>query len=205
MTSQLLPNRPYKPPSPRPFRQPNNSLFLFYTASLFKRQNTYKHNTNMSSSAGLSNVGKGALYEAGDQRNEPRSVINERERYEEGQTHSHKNIDSSMYCLHNGVVGLVFGVWCWIGGLTRCTTEDDRSLANKLASQARSDEPGEQDRGYDPEAELSKRNPEAPVCTPYFPHAACSGLKSDVLTILGRAARKRTLQRSQGRPRPPGR
>lgn len=47
------------------------------------------------SSSGLSNVGKGAFYEAGDQRNEPRSVINERERYEEGQHQSHKNIDAS--------------------------------------------------------------------------------------------------------------
>ncbi|CAL5870792.1 uncharacterized protein PFLUO_LOCUS5032 [Penicillium psychrofluorescens] len=34
--------------------------------------------------AGQSSVGHAAFYEAGDQRNEPQSVINERERYKEG-------------------------------------------------------------------------------------------------------------------------
>ena len=57
--------------------------------------------------AGQSSVGHPAFYEAGDQRNEPQSVINERERYKEGQPHSHKNLDS----------------------------KDQRSIANKLASQ----------------------------------------------------------------------
>ncbi|KAJ5832534.1 hypothetical protein N7474_000845 [Penicillium riverlandense] len=34
--------------------------------------------------AGQSSVGHAAFYEAGDQRNEPQSVINERKRYKEG-------------------------------------------------------------------------------------------------------------------------
>lgn len=46
--------------------------------------------------AGQSNVGHAAFYEAGDQRNEPRSVQNERDRYKEGQHGSHQNLDTSM-------------------------------------------------------------------------------------------------------------
>lgn len=88
------------------------------------------------SGAGLSNVGHGAIYEAGDQRNVPQSEINERERYEEGQHRSHKNIDS----------------------------KDDRSIANKLAAQSqKTDSSKASGSGYDPEAELSKKNPEAPA------------------------------------------
>lgn len=49
------------------------------------------------SGAGLSSVGHAAIYEAGDQRNVPQSETNERERYEEGQHRSHKNIDSSTF------------------------------------------------------------------------------------------------------------
>lgn len=57
------------------------------------------------SGAGLSNVGHGAIYEAGDQRNVPQSEINERERYEEGQHRSHKNIDSSTFVIgHWGIM-----------------------------------------------------------------------------------------------------
>ncbi|EAW13163.1 uncharacterized protein ACLA_016090 [Aspergillus clavatus NRRL 1] len=59
------------------------------------------------SGAGQSSVGQPSIYEAGDQRNEPQSVINERERYNEGQRGSHKNLDS----------------------------KDERSIANKLAAQ----------------------------------------------------------------------
>ena len=49
-----------------------------------------------SSGAGQSSVGSRTLYEAGDQRNVPQSVINEQNRYAEGQKNSHKNLDSSM-------------------------------------------------------------------------------------------------------------
>lgn len=45
---------------------------------------------------GQSNVGQPSVYEAGDQRNQPQSVLNERERYHEGQKGSHRNLDSSM-------------------------------------------------------------------------------------------------------------
>ncbi|RHZ51946.1 hypothetical protein CDV55_102118 [Aspergillus turcosus] len=55
---------------------------------------------------GQSNVGQPSIYEAGDQRNEPQSVINERERYHEGPRKSHRDLDS----------------------------KDERSIANKLAS-----------------------------------------------------------------------
>jgi hypothetical protein len=45
--------------------------------------------------SGTSNVGTGAVYEAGDQRNPPQSEINNVERYKEGQPNSHKANDSS--------------------------------------------------------------------------------------------------------------
>lgn len=47
------------------------------------------------SSAGLSNVGHGAFYSDGDQRTAPRSEINERSKFEEGQHRSHGTNDSS--------------------------------------------------------------------------------------------------------------
>ncbi|KAF7170392.1 hypothetical protein CNMCM5623_002866 [Aspergillus felis] len=84
------------------------------------------------SGGGQSSVGQPSVYEAGDQRNEPQSVINERERYHEGQKGSHKNLDS----------------------------KDERSIANKLASAEK--HPNRNTR-YDPEAELSKKDPTAPA------------------------------------------
>ena len=45
--------------------------------------------------SGTSNVGGRGVYEAGDQRNVKDSEINERERYKEGQPHSHLPNDSS--------------------------------------------------------------------------------------------------------------
>jgi hypothetical protein len=47
------------------------------------------------SGGGQSSVGQPSVYEAGDQRNEPQSAINQRERYHEGQKGSHRNLDSS--------------------------------------------------------------------------------------------------------------
>ncbi|KZF19388.1 hypothetical protein L228DRAFT_263722 [Xylona heveae TC161] len=61
-------------------------------------------------SAGMSNVGGRGTYEAGDQRNAPASAIKTAERYEEGQVHSHSTLDS----------------------------KDERSIANKLASESKS-------------------------------------------------------------------
>lgn len=46
--------------------------------------------------AGQSNVGHDGFYEAGDQRNEPRSVLNERDRYKEGRHGCHQNLSTSM-------------------------------------------------------------------------------------------------------------
>lgn len=86
--------------------------------------------------AGQSSVGHPALYEAGDQRNEPQSVINERNRYKEGVTGSHKNLDS----------------------------KDQRSIANKLASQeSKPQSDHHHNNEFDPEAELSKQDPTKPV------------------------------------------
>ncbi|KAJ5489066.1 hypothetical protein N7539_003956 [Penicillium diatomitis] len=86
--------------------------------------------------AGMSSVGTNSLYEAGDQRNEPQSVINERERYTEGKENSHKNLDS----------------------------KDERSIANKLASQGNKADPSHHHNNVtDREAELSKKDPTAPA------------------------------------------
>jgi len=46
--------------------------------------------------SGQSSVGGRGVYEAGDQRNAPDSEENNRERYKEGQPHSHLPNDSSM-------------------------------------------------------------------------------------------------------------
>ncbi|KAJ5160133.1 uncharacterized protein N7482_007137 [Penicillium canariense] len=86
--------------------------------------------------SGQSSVGNRSLYEAGDQRNEPQSVLNERERYNEGIKGSHKNLDS----------------------------KDQRSIANKLASQERKPNSSHHhNNDYDPEAELSKQDPTKPA------------------------------------------
>lgn len=115
-----------------------------------------------SSSSGLSNVGSRALYEAGDQRNEPQSVLNERAKFEEGQHRSHQNLDSSMSSFPCG----------WSAVLTEA--EDQRSIGNRLAAQENSSNPSKPSASnYDPEAELSKRNPEAPVCCSFFPFFSC--------------------------------
>ncbi|GAD93167.1 hypothetical protein NFIA_073930 [Paecilomyces variotii No. 5] len=81
------------------------------------------------SSGGLSNVGQPSLYEAGDQRNVPQSEINERQRYKEGQPHSHQPNDS----------------------------KDERSIANRLAREEQRERRHEE--SFNPEAELSKQDP----------------------------------------------
>lgn len=83
-----------------------------------------------------SSVGTRSLYEDGDQRNEPQSAINERERYKEGVKASHQNLDS----------------------------KDERSIANRLAAQGKqSDSSHHQHHFSDPEAEMSKQDPTKPV------------------------------------------
>ncbi|KAJ6119589.1 hypothetical protein N7523_003869 [Penicillium sp. IBT 18751x] len=89
----------------------------------------------MSSSAAQSSVGSRAIYEAGDQRNAPRSE-QQATPYKEGQKGSHKNLDS----------------------------KDERSIANKLASQSRKDDPSHHHNNeHDQEAELSKQDPTKPA------------------------------------------
>ncbi|KAL4901603.1 hypothetical protein BDW74DRAFT_181609 [Aspergillus multicolor] len=90
----------------------------------------------MSSSSTQSNVGRGAFYEAGDQRNPPQSELNQHERYEAGEKASHKNLDS----------------------------KDQRSIANRLAAQSKEDDPSSHhNRDFQPEAELSKQDPLKPA------------------------------------------
>ncbi|KAL3472822.1 hypothetical protein BJX99DRAFT_261889 [Aspergillus californicus] len=88
------------------------------------------------SSSGQSSVGRGGFYEAGDQRNEPLSVLQDQERYEQGEKGSHKTIDS----------------------------KDQRSIANRLAAQSKEADPTHHhNRDIQPEAELSKQNPTKPA------------------------------------------
>lgn len=88
------------------------------------------------SSGGQSSVGGRAVYEAGDQRTQPQSVVNEQERYNEGQRHSHKNLDS----------------------------KDERSIANKLAAREKQPDPSHHHNDdIDPEAAISQKNPTQPA------------------------------------------
>ncbi|KAH8427254.1 uncharacterized protein LDX57_004967 [Aspergillus melleus] len=89
----------------------------------------------MTGTQGQSSVGSGNLYVDGDQRTAPQSEQG-RPAYKQGQPGSHKNLDS----------------------------KDERSIANKLASQEGKPDPGSYKNGvYDPEAELSKKNPTQPA------------------------------------------
>ncbi|GAB1196865.1 hypothetical protein BDV32DRAFT_126613 [Aspergillus pseudonomiae] len=86
--------------------------------------------------SGQSSVGNRSLYEAGDQRNVPQSVLNQQDRYNEGQKHSHKNLDP----------------------------KDERSIANKLAAREKQPDPSHH-HNYDvnPEAEISKKDSTKPA------------------------------------------
>ncbi|KAI9371825.1 hypothetical protein BJX61DRAFT_487233 [Aspergillus egyptiacus] len=88
-----------------------------------------------SSSSTQSNVGRGAFYEAGDQRNEPNSVIQERQRYEQGEKGSHSTIDS----------------------------KDQRSIGNRLAAETKGVGSEHHNRDIQPEAELSKKDSTKPA------------------------------------------
>ena len=76
--------------------------------------------------SGQSNVGNSQVYEAGDQKNVPRSEIEQEKkdnRFHEGKEHSHQALDSSQ-SFHQPL-----GAMFW----QLCLTEDERSIANKLA------------------------------------------------------------------------
>jgi hypothetical protein len=77
--------------------------------------------------SGNSSVGQASVYEAGDQRNYKDSEINKSDPYNEGQANSHKNLDSSTWRLQ----------WPDLSSrsITDQLTEDERSIANKLAAE----------------------------------------------------------------------
>ncbi|KAF7125486.1 hypothetical protein CNMCM5793_001725 [Aspergillus hiratsukae] len=111
-----------------------------------------KHNQRSGSSyagGGQSNVGQPSIYEAGDQRNEPQSVINERERYHEGPRKSHRDKDP----------------------------KDERSIANKLASAEQHPDRKSAKMSYENEAELFKKDPTAPAIL--HGHEPSKGAKID--------------------------
>ncbi|KAL9109203.1 MAG: hypothetical protein Q9227_006128 [Pyrenula ochraceoflavens] len=83
--------------------------------------------------SGQSNVGSGGIYEAGDQRNVPRSEAQDAARYHKGQKHSHVPNDS----------------------------KDERSIANKLAREEQRQKEGETVDSE--EARLSKKDPTLPA------------------------------------------
>ncbi|EED13110.1 conserved hypothetical protein [Talaromyces stipitatus ATCC 10500] len=93
----------------------------------------HSYKATATSGSGASNVGSRQIYEAGDQRNPSQSEIRERERYKEGQSGSHLANDS----------------------------KDERSIANRLGREEQRSRKDE--RPYDPEAELSKKDPTAPA------------------------------------------
>ena len=75
--------------------------------------------------SGQSNVGNSQVYEDGDQKNVPRSEIEQEKkdnRFHEGKEHSHKALDSSKS----------FQSLSYSHVLTSALIEDKRSIANKL-------------------------------------------------------------------------
>lgn len=83
-----------------------------------------------------SNVGNSAIYEAGDQRNYKDSEIQaakDEMRFHEGKENSHKALDSSTSSAHT------FSSWI----VTNASTEDERSIANKLAREEKRENEGE--------------------------------------------------------------
>ncbi|EEA28816.1 hypothetical protein TMatcc_002833 [Talaromyces marneffei ATCC 18224] len=94
---------------------------------------SYSYKANTASGSASSNVGSRQLYEAGDQRNDSQSEIRERQRYKEGKPGSHLTNDS----------------------------KDDRSIVNRLAREEQRSTKNE--KPYDSEAELSKKDPTAPA------------------------------------------
>ncbi|KAL3419756.1 hypothetical protein PVAG01_08254 [Phlyctema vagabunda] len=85
--------------------------------------------------SGTSNVGQASVYEAGDQRNNAQSEVEQEKkdaRFHEGQTHSHKALDS----------------------------KDERTIANKLAREEKRE--GE-DEPESEETKALKQDPTLPV------------------------------------------
>jgi hypothetical protein len=99
--------------------------------------------------SGTSNVGQSSVYEAGDQRNSKDSE-NQADRFHEGKENSHLAQDSSMS--HQNTTQ----TW----RLTNCATEDERSIANKLAREAKRENEDEQ---QSEETTLNKKDATLPA------------------------------------------
>lgn len=100
--------------------------------------------------SGNSSVGTSGVYEAGDQRNLKNSEIPTGERYNEGKEHSHLANDSSRstFILDRHLKNSIL----------TSDTEDERSIANRLAAEEKKSEPAD-----DPETAMSKKDATLPV------------------------------------------
>lgn len=101
--------------------------------------------------SGYSKVGTSGVYEAGDQRNVKQSELNQPDRYEEGQVNSHLANDSSMATLVSTFIATNL--------LRTSDTEDERSIANRLAAEEQKSE----DSGDSKETKLLKKDATLPV------------------------------------------
>lgn len=101
---------------------------------------------------GTSSVGPISVNGAGDQRNVKNSELEHAERYEEGKVNSHNTDDPSKTlfpCLDSSVKSILTKI-----------TEDQRSIANRLAAEEKKDDEPKDDK----ETALSKKDPTLPVC-----------------------------------------
>ncbi len=87
-----------------------------------------------------SNVGSSGVYEAGDQRNQKDSEIRDakkEDRFEEGKENSHVATDSSMWPRQLQPLSqtpLLYAGTSYNASILMLPTEDQRSIANRLAS-----------------------------------------------------------------------
>jgi hypothetical protein len=115
-----------------------------------------------------SNVGSASVYEAGDQRTVSDAEIQQEQkenRFHEGKENSHKAQDSSMSL--NLFLLPCYPLTCWpppypaITPLLTHTTEDERSIANKLEREEKRENEGEEksleDRQREQDATLPAR------------------------------------------------
>ena len=148
--------------------------------------------------SGNSSVGNRAVYENGDQKNVPHSEIEQQKkdlRFHEGQEHSHKANDSSMWRRQD------------LNRLQTANvlTEDQRTIANKLER--------EEKREHEPEPmsaeeRAAKIDPTLPVSHLYpTPHTTSAWAHTDTLsrrqgcTVTSQAVVLRRMLRSRRRRR----
>jgi len=167
---------------PRTSKNLNSKQLSSYSS----QSQTVKTQSKMS---GNSNVGNSQVYEAGDQRNAPRSEQNQAERFHEGNTHAHSATDSSSSSLLPPLIHRH-------RSLTR--TEDQRSIANRLAAEEKKE--SQRDSG---EQGLNKKDPTAPVRTllPSFPGVDGKRERERLLMRHGYVTGNRTRQQALARSR----